>query len=196
MRSIAPQAPGHGAWFNGAVAGLVLAFVAAWVPKPATAQEPPVVEIGTSVGVTVLQASGSDTETHVGIPGGIGPLSIFSPAMYATIFATPSVMVEPQISVSSTSGSGSTVTFLTFVGQVGYLFKGGETGSPYVLVGGAFQRASGGGSVSGPAVGGEVGYRFTVKSLGIRVNGRYRRWFSDFAGVNEIGLGVALGAVL
>lgn len=106
-------------------------------------------------------------------------------------------MVEPQVSVSSTSSSGSTLTFLTLVGQVGYLFRPGEA-SPYMAASGAFQRVSGGGSsASGPGIGGEIGYRFIVKSaLGVRVNGRYRRWFSDFSDTNEIGFGVALGAVL
>ena len=181
--------------FNGTVVGLVL-VCAILASEPASAQDTPSVEIGTSAGVTIVSAYGS-SDTHVGIPGGVGPLATFSPMMYATIFATPSVIVEPQVSVSSTSSSGSSVTFLTIVGQVGYLFKTGETSSPYLAASGAFQHASGGGSVSGPGVGAEFGYRFVVKSvLGVRVNGRYRRWFSDFKETNEIGFGVALGAIL
>lgn len=183
--------------FNGTVVGLVLVCAVALTPKLAGAQDTPSVEIGTSAGVTIVSAFGS-SDTHVGIPGGVGPLTTFSPIMYATIFATPSVIVEPQISVSSTSSSGSTLTFLTLVGQVGYLFKTAGTSSPYLAASGAFQRVSGGGSsASGPGIGAEVGYRFVVKSaLGVRVNGRYRRWFSDFSDTNEIGFGVALGAIL
>lgn len=93
--------------FHGTVVGLVM--VAALTSELAIAQDTPGVEIGTSAGVTIISAFG-DSETHVGIPGGVGPLTTFSPILYATFFATPSVMVEPQISVSSTSGSGSTLT--------------------------------------------------------------------------------------
>src|SRR5438094_138296 len=63
---------------------------------------------------------------------------------------------------------------------------------------GAFQSVSlsgGGGSVSGPGLGGALGYRFKVRNnLAIRLDGRYRRWFSDFKDLNEIGFGLGLGA--
>ncbi len=165
-------------------------------------------EIGTSAGLTILSASGSDPVTNFGVPGGIGPQS--SPMMYATIFATPSVMVEPQIGFSRVWDGSVSFSSLSFVGQVGYLFNSSTSSSPYVAIGGAFQwdrasssipdffmNGSNSFSVSGPGIGGEVGYRFIVKSaLGVRVNARYRRWFSDYSGLNEIGIGVSLGAVL
>lgn len=179
----------------------ILATLAAvsLVGSLATAQGRPSAEVGTSLGVTILTQSGANNVTHVGIPGGAGPLATLSPMVYASFFATPSVLVEPQISLSSTSSGGQTITTFLFAAQVGYLFTPSATGSPYVAVGGAYQTFSPGGgasSVNGPGFGGEVGYRFKVKSsLAIRVDGRYRRWFSDFKDVNEIGFGLGLGAI-
>jgi hypothetical protein len=180
-----------------AVAGLLWIGMAVAGPRPAAAQDAPRCEIGTSVGATIISVSG-ESNTHFGIPGGIGPLSPFSPVLYASIFATPSVMVEPQVSLSTVSGGGSTTTFFTVVGQLGYLFSPDQRSSPYLAGCVAFQRAGGGGSsVSGTGAGGEVGYRFTIgSSLAMRVNARYRRWFSDFAETNEIGFAVGLGGVL
>src|SRR5438034_6520108 len=64
------------------------------------------VEIGTSLGVTVLSQSG-ETFTTVGVPVAQGPVPLFGQAtLYATIFATPSVMIEPQLSFSHLSGGG------------------------------------------------------------------------------------------
>ncbi len=105
--------------------------------------------------------------------------------------------VEPQVSFSSTSSGGSTETFFWFAGQVGYLFTPTAKGSGYVAANGAFQTASlSGTSVSGPGFGGAVGYRVKVKpSLAIRLDGRYRRWFSDFKDMNEIGFSLGLGAI-
>jgi hypothetical protein len=165
----------------------------------ATAQGKPSAEVGTSLGVTILSQSGADNVTHVGLPGGAGPLSTFSPIVYASIFATPSVLVEPQVSFSSTSSGGQTLTIFLVAAQVGYLFTPSATGSPYVAVSGAYQTFSPGGgatSSNGPGFGGEVGYRFKLKSsLALRIDGRYRRWFSDFKDINEIGFGLGLGAI-
>jgi len=197
MRAVCSQFFHSVSRFTRMSAMLAAILVAALLPHPVAAQDGPQAEIGTSIGVTIIRAFG-ETETHVGIPAGVGPLSIVSPVMYATFFATPSVMVEPQVSLSSVSGGGSTTTFFTIAAQVGYLFQPGESGSPYVAANGAFQRTSGdGSSISGPGVGGEVGYRLTARSsLGIRISGRYRRWFSDFKDYNEFGFGIGLGAIL
>lgn len=149
------------------------------------------------MGVTIVSQSGANSITHVGVPGGIGPLATFSPVLYASFFATPSIMVEPQVSFSSTSSGGITDTFFWIAGQVAYLFAPRQAGSAYVGANVAYQTASetGSPSVNGPGFGGELGYRFKVKnSLAIRFNGRYRRWFSDFKDVNEIGFAMGLGA--
>ena len=190
--------------FNGAAAGLVMVCNAVLMLGPAVGQASPRLEIGTAGGVTIRGASGSRTVTNFGIPVGVGPE--FSPMMYATLFTTPSIMVEPQIAFSRTSAGTGSYTSLTLAGQVGYCTKSSEGGSPYVAIGGALQWSkatydspgfSGSASTSGPAIGGEAGYRFVVKSaLGVRVNARYRRWFSDYSSLNEFNLSVALGAVL
>jgi hypothetical protein len=161
------------------------------------AQSRATTEVGTGVGVTILSRSGFNSITHIGAPGGAGPVAPFSPLLYASFFATPSVMVEPQLSFSSTSSSGTTDTFIFIAGQVAYLFSPHQTGSAYLGANVAFQSLSETGttSVSGPGFGGELGYRFKVRnSLAIRLNGRYRRWFSDFKDLNEIGFGLGLGA--
>ena len=114
--------------FNGAVAGLVMVCNAVPMLDPAVGQASPRLEIGTSGGVTILGASGSRTVTNFGIPVGVGPL--FSPMMYATVFATPSIMVEPQIAFSRTSAGSESYTSLTLASQVGYCTKSSEGGSP------------------------------------------------------------------
>ena len=165
----------------------------------AAAQGKPSAEVGTSLGVTILTQSGANSVTHVGIPASAGPAATLSPMVYASIFASPSVIVEPQVSFSSTSTGGETFTLFLFAAQVGYLFTPSQSSSPYVAVSGAFQTVSPGGgtpSSNGPGFGGEVGYRFKVKSsVALRVDGRYRRWFSDFKDVNEIGFAFGLGAI-
>ena len=56
--------------------------------------------------------------------------------------------------------------------------------------------SGGGGSASGPGLGAALGYRFKVRNnLALRLDGRYRRWFSDYQERNEIGFGLGLGAI-
>lgn len=160
----------------------------------AAAQSKPAGEIGTSLGVTILSASGGSL-THIGIPGnGIQA----SPTVYVSLFTSPSVMVEPQLAFASISSGGSTATSIDLALQVGYLFTPSRPGSGYVAVNGAFESLSTGGggpSANGPGLGAAVGYRFKVKSsLAMRADGRYRRWFSDFSGLNEFGFGLGFGA--
>ena len=162
----------------------------------AAAQAKTSAEVGTSVGVTILSVSGGGGSiTHVGIPGdGLQA----SPTIYATLFASPSVMVEPQVAFTLLSSGGTTLTSVGLALQVGYLFTPAQSGSAYFAANAAFQTLSvsgGGGSVSGPGIGGAVGYRFKVKNnLAIRADARYRRWFSDYSDLNEIGFGLGLGA--
>jgi hypothetical protein len=177
----------------------VLAFSATGGLGAQTAEATHKDEIGLSAGVTIVSQSGFPTVTSLAVPGSAGPLSPFTPVLYASFFASPSLMAEPQFSFSSTSSSGTTVTQLLVVLQVAHLFSPNAKGSTYVGVNGAYQTFSPGGgasSTSGPGLGGEIGYRVKIKnSLAVRVNGRYRRWFSDFKDVNEIGFGLGLGAL-
>lgn len=157
----------------------------------AVAQGTPKAEVGTLVGVTILRQSGASF-TRIGIPGdGIQA----APTLYATIFMTPSVMVEPQLAFTYTSFGTSHATVLAAAGQLGYLFSPAASESPYVAANVAFEWVSGVGSGGGPAAGVAAGYRFTFKShLAIRFDARYRRWFGDFRDLNEIGFGFGLGA--
>jgi len=163
------------------------------VGSVAAAQTSQRTEVGTMLGVTILSQSGTSI-THVGVPGdGIQA----SPALYATVFVTPSVMFEPQLAFTYLSTSGSHLTSLGVAAQVGYLFSPSASGSPYLAANLAFQSISNGASVSGPAAGASAGYRFKVKSdLAVRFDVRYRRWFSDFKDLNEIGFGIGFGGLL
>lgn len=155
-------------------------------------------EVGTSLGVTILTAGGS-TITTIGIPVDAGPLPLFArPAIYATIFATPSLMIEPQVALSNLSGgSGGDFTIVLLAAQVGYLFNSVQRQSPYFAANVAFQSLSAGGSASGVGVGGALGYRFRIgRGFALRVVGQYRRWFGDYASINEIGLALGLGGII
>lgn len=164
------------------------------------AQENPGAEIGTSLGVTILSQSGTSV-THIGIPAGLGPVA--QPSIYATIFASPSVTIEPQVGFSHVSSSGATLTFVDLAAQLGYWFTPGQNASPYLAASLAYQslsQTSSFGSTStnsGPGVGGEIGYRIKVGTgFAIRFTARYRRWFSDFKDLNEFGVAMGLGGLI
>ena len=178
-------------------AALLLAIIC-FAASAAEAQEKKQsVEIGTSLGVTILTASGS-TITTIGIPVDAGPLPLFArPAVYATIFATRSLMIEPQVAFSHISGSGDSFTMALVGAQFGYLFVPEQRNSPYLGVNAAFQSLSAGGTASGVGVGGALGYRFRLGTgFAVRLEGRYRRWLGNFDGVNEIGFGIGFGGVI
>ena len=155
-------------------------------------------EIGTSLGVTILSTSGSSITT-VGIPVDAGPLPFFArPALYASIFVTPSVVIEPQVAFANISGgSGSDFTMVLVGSQFAYLFRPERRKSPYLGANAAFQSLSAGGTVNGLGLGGALGYRFRIGAgFALRLEGRYRRWLNDFDGINEIGFAVGLGGII
>jgi Outer membrane protein beta-barrel domain len=160
----------------------------------AAAQEKQSVEIGTSLGVTIFTGSGP-TVTAIGAPAAFGPAA--QPSVYATIFATPSVTIEPQLGLMHVSGSGTSITMVDVGTQVGYLVTPAERGSPYVAANVAYQTVSDFSSLHGVGVGGALGYRVRVgRGLAVRLEGRYRHWMGDFHGLNEIGFAVGLGGIL
>ncbi len=161
----------------------------------APAQEKQSVEIGTSLGVTVFTRSGSPSTTVIGAPASLGPAA--QPGIYATIFATPSVTIEPQLGFTHVSGGGATVTMVDLGAQVGYLATPAEHGSAYVAANIAYQAVSDFTSFHGVGVGGALGYRVRVgRGAAVRLEGRYRHWMHDFDGLNEIGFAVGLGGIL
>jgi hypothetical protein len=164
------------------------------------AQEKPGAEIGTSLGVTILSQSGTSV-THIGIPAGLGPVA--QPSIYATIFVSPSVTIEPQVGFSRISSSGATLTFVDLAGQLGYWFTPRQKASAYLAASLAYQSLSQsspfGGTTknSGPGAGGEIGYRIKVGTgFAVRLTARYRRWFSDFKDLNEFGFAIGLGGLI
>src|SRR2546430_12932334 len=131
------------------------------------------VEVGTSLGVTVLSQSG-ETFTTVGAPVAQGPVPLCGRAtLYATIFATPSVMIEPQLSFSHLSGGGSSLTLIGGAANIGYLFMATERASPYVAASPGVESLSGDlGSAAGVGLGGRVGDRLRAGGrLALRVPG-------------------------
>jgi hypothetical protein len=181
------------------LAGIGLLFLTA----PALAQDGPKAEIGTGLGLTVLVPDEGDAITIFGIPGaGTGSLpAIVAPVVYATVFATPQLMVEPQLHLSVISGGDETLFSVAFMGQLGYLFTPEKTGSPYTAVHGGILAVDLGGfsdTETSGAVGLGVGYRFEIGSgAAMRVEARYRRWFGNvFRKTNDIALVFGIGAVI
>lgn len=173
-------------------ASLALCVIANAVISPAALAQG--LEVGTLVGITTLSRSGTSI-TYIGIPGdGIQAL----PTLYATFLTNRSVLLEPQFVFTRISSGGSAITSIGFAWRLGYMATPNSRGSAYVAADVAFQSVSDGQrSISGPGGGGAIGYRFKIKnSLALRVDARYRRWFSDFEGLNEFGIGVGLGALL
>ena len=175
---------------------LLFATCSAAIAANAQTQNPSA-EIGTSLGVTILSQSGTSI-TYVGVPAGVGALA--QPSIYATIFTSPSVMFEPQLSFLSLSRGGRNTTALDLGVQLGYLATPAERNSAYVAGNAAWQTLSTGGggySQNGLGLGGAVGYRMRVGAgFAVRVEARYRRWLGGFSGLNEFGIGMGLGGIL
>ncbi len=162
-------------------------------PSLAVAQQRPIVEIGTRLGATIENASGS-TITEFGVPGA-GILA--QPTIYAMFFATPEVFVEPDIAFNLITGGGSTLTTFGAAANLGYLIPSTTDAAPYIAANVGLQAVSGGGSShTEAAVGGRVGYRFVVQSsFAVRLEAGYRRWLGS-SHINEITIGIGLGAII
>lgn len=161
------------------------------LPTLVVAQERPALEVGTNVGVSILSANGTSVTT-IGVPGqGI----LGQSTIYGTFFAGSGWMLEPQVALSVISSEGETVTSVSLGGQVGYLFNGSTSNSPFVAGNLAYQSFSGSG-VSGNDVGlgGRVGYRVPIGGLGVRFEIGYRRWFDN--DINEFSFGIGFGGII
>jgi hypothetical protein len=166
-------------------AGLLLSDFAA-------AREKPVVEIGTSMGVTVSGRSGM-TITHIGIPGaGISDQSM----IYASLFPGNNVIFEPQLGLSMYKENSRTYTSLGLGVEIAALPKGTDAQSPFLALTLRYLSASGSEfSESSFSFGGKIGYRFPVgKSMGLRIESGYSSsWILSEMGV--FSFGIAFGAV-
>jgi hypothetical protein len=154
-------------------------------------------EIGTTLGATILSFEG-ETITAVGIPVDAGVSILGTPALYATIFATPSLMVEPQLGLMFYSGGGDDVSIIFAAVDVAHLFTPSESSSPYAGLNAAVQSFDlGDESTTGTGLGGRVGYRVRVGAgLAVRFEGHIRMWLGDFDEITEYGFGVGIGGII
>lgn len=153
-------------------------------------------ELGVRGGLSFLFREGF-TASIVGIPGPTlqGPQTV-----YATFFIGETFAVEPQVGFVSARSSGSTRSQVAIAGQL-MQFTNAVTesrGSTYAFLNGGLLHFSSARSNTSYQAGGGVGYRWVVRrSLGLRFEGRYRRYFSRaIAGPNEFSLLIGAGAVL
>jgi len=107
--------------------GLSLAVLA--VAYPAAAQDSRRVEVGASlVNLMIVFPVEGDKSVLFGIPS--GSFGLLSPSVYAAIFATPRVAIEPQAGVLLVSTGGDTNHVVNIAGQVDYFLNGSAVAEP------------------------------------------------------------------
>lgn len=169
----------------------IIVLTALAVASPAMAQTTKL-EIGTHVGATVGFGSGS-ASWSAGVPAPGTSIPLAWPAMYATVFATPHLMVEPQVGFGWNDDLGE-ATFTGVLG-LGWLASPTTAASPYFGVNGGWTTWYG--EAKSGLVGGQIGIRTLVKQvLSVRLEGRYRRWLCSGCEFNEASLTIGLGAAL
>ena len=175
---------------------LAVSLAAALPPGPARAQS---AEVGFLSGLSVFTADGRDALTSFSAPG--SGLVLPTGGMYATLFATPNVAVEPQVGFLVLSSGGNTEWLGSLGGQVAYHTRGGAQSSPYF--GGNASWARDAGEDNSFTLGGVVGYRAILPpGLGLRIEAGYRRWFTrgdgDFDPVdfNQFSVSVGVGGLV
>jgi hypothetical protein len=167
---------------------LTAALLATLTAGPVTAQTTKL-EVGTHLGGMI--AFNGSTEVQLGIPASTSFLA--GPALYLSVFATPSLMIEPQIAFNWNSLVDDIL--LNGVLQVGYLLSPRTSTSPFFTVHGGWTTIYG--EAESGLVGGGLGVRFLVRDrLAIRTEARYRRWTCEGCSLNELGLLIGLGTAL
>lgn len=168
---------------------LTTTILAALAAGPTVAQTPTKLEVGTHLGGTIAFNGG--TEFQFGIPA---PTSFLAgPALYVSVFATPNLMIEPQIAFNWNSLVDDVL--LNGVLQLGYLLAPTSPSSVYFTVHGGWTTIYG--EAESGLVGGGLGVRFLIKDrLAIRTEARYRRWTCSGCDLNEVGLQIGLGTAL
>ena len=154
------------------------------------AQQSTKLEVGTHLGGSLAFGGGS-TEFSGGVPA---PANFFAgPAVYLSLFATPHIMIEPQIAFSWNSIIEEPV--FSGVLQFGYLMSPDAPSSAYFAVHGGWTTIYG--EAKSGLFGGGLGMRFLIQEhLSIRTEARYRRWTCSGCELNEVGLLIGLGAAL
>ena len=153
------------------------------------------VEIGTQA-IGIARISQSDfSVTSVAIPGGE---VLYLPTLYAAIFFTPALAIEPAVTYLHHSADGGSNWTGAGLLRLGGYFAGAQRNSPFlygevgVLGSGVDSHSD---SHGGFGLGG--GYRWLVvdRRLAVRLEARVRRWAMD-PDETEIGLALAGGIVL
>jgi hypothetical protein len=179
------------------ITGLITLVLTLCVTGAAQAQADtrPRAELGFRSGLTLYHESGQ-TLSVLSFPGA----NLFSMStVHLMLFATPSLALEPQVGIVRLGTESSSSGLFTGAFQVNQFLRDPEAGSVFALLNGGFTTGFGsGGSDTYFALGGGAGYRMIVReTLGVRLEGRYRRLFDDAAiGTNEFSILVGLGAVL
>lgn len=178
-----------------------LVVVAALVGFPVALAAQDAVEIGVAGGlqINMIDAGETFTVTQFGIPG--SGASSGGASVYLSIFASPQIIIEPQLGISYTKPEGDDAIWsFAFAPQLAYLFSPGANGSAYAGVNVALDYLGAAGeSASQFGLGAALGYRLRVQDrLGLRFEGRFRRFFEndDFFAVNEISFLVGIGAII
>jgi hypothetical protein len=169
--------------------GLSIAVLA--VAYPAAAQSTGRVEVGASlVNLMIVFPEQGDKSVLFGVPGSY---ALLSPSVYAAIFATPRVAIEPQAGLLLVSTGGNTNHVVNIAGQVDYFLNGSAVSSPYVFGDVGLVMISNS-DTTPKQVGGGAGYRFRLGDrLVLRIDARFTH-FTDDQG-NALGFNCSLGGI-
>lgn len=178
------------------IALLAVSLAVAVPAAPADAQS---AEIGFLSGLSVFTAEDQDALTSFSAPG--SGLLLPTGGMYATLFATPNVAVEPQVGFLVLSSGGETDWLGNFGAQVAYHTSGGSESSPYLGANASWARDLA--EDNNFTLGGVVGYRAILPpGLGLRVEAGYKRWFTggdegfDPIDFNQFTVSVGVGGLV
>lgn len=172
------------------VRGLLVAVALVILFVPAAHAQIAGVEVGTSV-TSLMIGLGDQSTTTFGMPsGGFG---VINPGLYASLFLTPRIAIEPQIGLIVTSGNGNSAHVLNLAGQADYFLKGTGGNSPFVF--GSLGLLSVSDADTTPiSVSGGAGYRKLLGDrLSVRIDGRVTH-FTDGLG-NALSFTVSLGGI-
>ena len=171
--------------FHGVVATILIATSA----TAACAFDMPF-EIGASL-ASVNFGVGHDNTTVVGIPsGGFG---VLNPGVYASIFVSKRIAIEPQLGLILVNSSGQSAHVVNFSGQVDVFLKDADRNSPYLLGSAGLVHVSDS-STTPKSIGVGLGYRIRAGDrLSFRFDGRYAH-YTDGGG-NIVMFGVSIGGL-
>ena len=173
--------------------GRVNAFRAVQEAEALVEPTTPTYEIGTRLGLTVMD--GAIDRTVFNFPGS-GPLSL--PVLYGAWFLNSSWELELQLGGAlRTGGSAPDERELVAALQPAFHFSLGSSGSWFFApsVAGHWMGVSNLPNTSNFGIGVAFGRRLTPRPfLAVRLEARYRRWFSNE--IDELGLAIGFGVVL